>query len=174
MTDHQEAALRRYVESWQKARGELPRMPWDPDVDPIVYVGEKDAESWIQWHPVVKPPGRTLAELAPDLAPFHPSVEAYFAKWWFLALEGRVGDKMLSMQPNTPGYDPEEYLDLVRQYAASRQRPLTHVPIGLDNRSSLQLVVDNRTGAVSIEDWETGTFEPVAASLDDLFQRIEV
>ena len=51
---------------------------------------------------------------------------------------------------------------------------LDGVVIGLDNKSSLQLVVDNARGTVSLEDWETGTLEVLAESLDELFQRLEV
>ena len=49
-----------------------------------------------------------------------------------------------------------------------------HVPIGLDNQSSLQVVVNNRNGEVAIEDWETGRFEKIADSLDDLLARLVV
>jgi len=35
------------------------------------------------------------------------------------------------------------------------------------------VVVDNASGEVSIEDWERGTFEPLALSLSELIRRLE-
>lgn len=173
MTDHLHDALERQSAAWMKARNEPPRVPWDEDVAPEIYVGEPDADEWVGWRHIPRKDSPTLAELAPDLAPFHPSVEAWFAHWWFLALEGSVDGRMLSLRPNVPGYDPEDFTGEIRRYAAAHGGRLRHVPMGFDNRSSLQVVVDNGSGEVFIEDWENGTFDRIASSLDDLLQRLE-
>lgn len=171
MSDVLGEALARQAAAWRSTRGG-PRIPWDPDVAPEIYVGEPDADEWVGWRPIRKAGGPTLAQLAPDLGPFHPSIERYFASWWFLALEGAFEGRMLTLQPNRPGLDPEAYLEQVRAYASGRGRPARRLPIGFDDQSSLLVVVDNLSGEVSVEDWETGELEWIAASLDDVLQRL--
>lgn len=171
MTDPLGDALRRQAESWQSHGMGFPRVPWDEDVDPAIWVGEPDHEQWCAWRPLPKEGGPTLATVLGGLE-VHPSLHDYFNKWWFLSLEGSIGDFVITFEPNRPGLDPEEWVEQARGYAAAHGGRLDHVPIGLDNESSLQVVVDNRTGELSIEDWERNTHETIAQSLDDAFSRI--
>lgn len=172
MTDRLGDALRRQVESWQSQNMGFPRAVWDEDIDPVIWVGAPDQAQWCAWQPVRKEGAAPLAAALGDLE-VHPSLHDYFDNWWFLSLEGSIGDAVVSFEPNRPGLDPEGWVGQARGYAAAHGGRLDHVPIGVDNESSLQVVVDNRTGEVSIEDWEMNSFEKIADSLDDAFRRLE-
>jgi SecY interacting protein Syd len=166
--------LDQMIESWKSAQGSNPKMPWDPDIDQRIYVGDADEEDWIEWKPLPKDDSRRLADIAPDLAPFLPSLEHYFADWWFLSLEGKLSGHMLSLVPNRPGVDPDAFLDSVRRHRAGSSTGLQFTPIGIDNASSLQVVISNGDGRIFIDDWERNEQSLIASSLDDLLQRLIV
>jgi SecY interacting protein Syd len=161
----------RLMKSIADAGGGLPRVARDPDADPIVYQGAPDADDWVAWRPVEKTVRHDLRALAPDLPALHPSLEQYFNAYWFAALEGRVGSWTIALLPVLPGDEPESFLLGASDYAAAHGGRLDHVPIGSEH-NGLQVVVDNRTGAVAIEDWERGTFTEIAPSLEELLLKL--
>lgn len=172
MTDALGDLLQRLVDSEQRSGRGFPVAPYDPKIAPFIWVGEKDAEGWCAWRPVAKHGEAPLAEALGDLPPVHKSIHDYFDSWWFCSLSGLLDDTMLTFLPNCPGLDPEAYVSLLRTYASGYDGRLDHVPIGLDSSTDLWLVVDNRTGELSIEDWEMGEYEVIADSLDDAFRRM--
>lgn len=174
MTDALGDALQRLVRSPARETGGLPRLPCDPRISPFIWVGEPDAHGWCAWQPVRKEGEAPLAEALAGLPPLHGSIHLYFDSWWFLELNGQLDDKNLAFSPNRPGLDPGAWVEDVRGYADAHGGRLDHVPIGFDDEVSLLMVVDNRTGALSIEDWETGRLYPIAASLDDALRRLIV
>jgi hypothetical protein len=174
MTDALRDVLQRLVDSSLRNKRGYPRAPWSPDISPFIWVGEKDAEGWCAWQPVRKGREAPLAEALGGLPPVHEVIHHYFDNWWFLSLDGKLEDLLLSFNPNPPGLNPDYWAALLRTYAAAHDGRLDHIPIGLDEDSSLQIVVDNRTGELSIEDWETGEHEVIAESLDDAFRRMVV
>lgn len=167
--------LRRLWARWQghcSAQGErLPPAPWDEAIEPFIWDGNPDADGWCRWHPVEKARRSDIAAAAPDLPPMHPSIDAYFNAWWFCALEGRVGEHSLTLNPVAPGIELDAFLMVARSYWQSHGRRLERVPIGTEFTSSLQVVIDNGSGVVSIEDWERGTLQPLAPSLEALIDR---
>jgi hypothetical protein len=162
----------RMMRTWQAAGRGLPRLPWDPDVDQSFYQSAPDASEWSTWRPVKKSVRHDLAALAPDLGPIHPSIDAYVNSFWFGPIDGHLGPWALTLEPILPGLELDSLLAKARGYAAAHGGRLDHVPIGIE-LDGLQVVVDNRTGEVAIEDWERGTFETIAPSLDELFSRLQ-
>lgn len=174
MNDALGDVLQRLVAASQRDGHGLPRAPCNAAITPFIWVGEPDGEGWCAWRPVRKRGDAPLAEALGDLCPLHDSIHRYFDSWWFLSLQGRLDDWRLSFAANRPGLEPQAWADLLRDYAAAHGGRLDHVPIGFENRSDLQIVVDNHSGVLSLEDWETGTHDFIAASLDDAFTRMIV
>ena len=174
MSDALGDLLERIVAAWQASGRGLPRAAWDPDIEPFIWVGEPDAEGWCAWRPQPKLGKARLEEVADGLPPLHDSIHAYFDGWWFCTLEGQLGEDMLSFHANPPGLEPERFADRLRTRAAGQGGRLDQVPIGIDNGSGLQVVVDNSSGEVSIDDWETGERRRIADSLDEAFRRMVV
>ena len=174
MSDALGDLLQRLVDAWQKSGRGLPRAPCDPDIEPFIWVGEPNADDWCAWRPLPKEGKAPLRDVVGGLPPLHESIHAYFDGWWFCGFDGLLGEDMLSFRGNPPGLEPAGFAAALRQEAAANDGRLDHVPIGIDNRSGLRVVVDNSTGEVSIEDWETGEHRRIAASLDDAFRRTAV
>lgn len=172
MNDEMRAYFDRLIAAWEAAGEGLPRVPWDPDADPLLWQSEPDENEYVTWRPLPKTERHDVAAAAPDLAPLHPSLDAYFNAWWFAALEGRLGDYGITLLPVLPGRELDTFLAQARGYAEAHDGRLDHVPIGIEF-DGLQVVVDNRTGEVAIEDWERGTFTVIAAGLEDLIARLE-
>ncbi len=154
------------------AAGAEPRVSRNPDAGPSIYHGAPDAYDSIAWRPMEKSARHDLAALAPDLGPLHPSLDEYFNSYWFASLEGRIGRWAISLYPVLPDLELDKFLRMARGYAQAHGGRLEHVPIGVEV-NGLQVVVDNRTGAVAIEDWERGTFTEIAPSLNELLLRLQ-
>ncbi|MGM7722853.1 hypothetical protein [Metabacillus sp. Hm71] len=39
---------------WKKEYGTYPKVPWDEDVDPILYLSSSDEEEYVYWKPIEK------------------------------------------------------------------------------------------------------------------------
>jgi SecY interacting protein Syd len=163
----------RMLANCRRNRQPFPAAPWDPDIESFIWRGVPSASGWCAWEPLEKTRVTNFSALAPDLGHLHDSISDYFNAWWFCSLEGRLGSSMLTFNPVAPGIEHDSFVSMARNYRRARPS-LNQIPIGLDNGSSLQVVVDNRTGVVSIDDWERGTFQEIAPSLDELLRRLEV
>lgn len=162
----------RMMRQWEETGLGLPRAPWDPDVDAWFWQSPADEDEYATWRPVEKTEHHDVGQLGPGLRALHPSVDAYFNSWWFAALEGQLGRYGITMMPVLPGIELNNLLLQARGYAQAHGGRLDHVPLGVEF-NGLQVVVDNDTGEVAIEDYERGTFETIATSLAALIERLE-
>lgn len=166
-------AFERWREHFAAAGAKLPPAAWDPDIEPFIWDGVPSASQWCHWIPTPKTRRSEIALAAPELPPLHPSIDEYFNAWWFCALEGGLGGDTIMLNPVAPGIELDSFLYKVRAYRQAHGGRLEQVPIGLESRSSLLVVVDNRSGAVAVEDYEDGSLRPIASSLAELIERLE-
>jgi hypothetical protein len=163
-------AMRKYfdrlIAAYAAAGAEL-RAERDPDAEPFIYQGEPDSFGMSGWRPVEKTVRHDLAALAPDLGPLHSSIDEYFNSWWFCALEGQFDSFGLTLTPVVPGIELNSFLASARAYKAAHGGELLHAPIGVEFQG-LQVLVRNTDGVVVIEDWERGTFQPIADDLETM------
>lgn len=150
----------------------LPPAPWSPRIESFIWSGAPTPSKWCRWRPQPKTRISDIAAAAPDLPPLHASIHRWFNSWWFCALEGQVGDNMLILEPVAPGIELDRFILQARAYARAHDGRLDRVPLGIESESSLQVVVDNRTGSVGIEDWERGTVVEIASSLEAMLDRM--
>lgn len=163
----------RMLETCRRNKQQFPVASWDPDIESFIWRGEAGASGWCAWEPLEKTRPTDLSVLAPDLGPLHASISSYFNAWWFCSLDGRIGSSTLTLNPVAPGLEHESFVSKVRRYRSARPG-VDQIPIGLENASSLQVVVDNHMGVVSIDDWERETLQEIAPSLEELLRRLEV
>lgn len=171
MKDAMTAYFDRLMHQWASVDGGLPRGPWNPDADPQMYCSSPDRDEYVTWRPIEKIARHDLVSMAPHLEHVHPSIDEYFNTYWFCSLEGQLGAHGISLEPVVRGVELESFVMTARGYAAARGGALDHVPIGIE-REGLQVVVENRTGGVFIEDWERKSFTAIAPSLDVLIERL--
>ncbi len=174
MKDEMSRMFARLLASHEAAGAGLPRAPWDPDIEPFIWAGEPDAEEWCAWRPTVKTRPTDIAAAAPDLPALHPSIGDYFNSYWFCAIDGVLGTHSLTLEPVAPGIELDSFLGKARGYRRAHGGKLDQVPMGMENRENLLVVVNNTTGDVALEDFERRSFLKIADSLDDLIERLQV
>lgn len=164
-------AMSRYFDRLFRAYAEqgvgLPRAPFDPAVDPRIWQSPPDEEGYAAWGPLEKTVRHDIAALTPDLSPLHPSIDEYFNSWWFCSLDGGFGAYRMSLLPVMPSVELDSFLVQARRYERAHGGTLEHVPLGVE-LNGLQVLVDNRDGSVTVEDWERRTFQPLAENLEAL------
>jgi len=161
-------AMQRYfkrLEDTYLAVGELPRFERDPNVADFIYQSEPDTYGYSTWKATEKSTHHDLHAIAPDLGLLHPSIQEYFNSWWFCALDGRFDNFGISLIPVLPGVELESFIASARAYKKAHSDSLPRVPIGVEF-NGLQVLVDNSSGEVVIEDWERGAVTLIAMSLE--------
>jgi SecY interacting protein Syd len=143
-----------------------------------LFVG-KPKEGAVEWKPQEKLEQSDFGKIERKAkTELHSSVKDYYNAYWFLTLAGKIGEHFVSLNPVIPKVALKELEKTLfgavygpyrtSGYIEAHGGVLTQVPIGLHSPSDLVVVVDNRTGAVCVEDHETDRLETIAASLAEL------
>jgi hypothetical protein len=164
----------RLQKAWQETQGSLPMTPWDETADPLIYVGEPGEDEWVAWQPKEKTVVHRLDKLEKRVGvSFHPSIHEYFNSYWFCLFGGVAGGYAVSLLPVVPGAELDAFTSQVLGAAAQCGGKLERIPIGFE-RNGLPVVVDNKTGQVGVEDWESGEVTPLASGLAELISVLNV
>jgi hypothetical protein len=161
-----------FVEKWKASGQGLPKAPWDPDIDDLIWASPPDEHEWAEWLPREKSTIHDIKEIAPDLDDIHESIIEYFNSWWFCSLEGQLGEYLLMLEPVIPAVELDSFLSNSRNYKSAHGGELNYVPIGSENEG-LIVVVDNIDGRVFLENYETSRFDPLAESLEELIRSLK-
>ena len=162
----------RLLQRWESEHGGLPRVPYDEEVDPIVYVGSPDDEEWIQWRPVEKAVSHDVADIAGRFGlGIHPSVNQYWNSFWFCSLGGTFQRHGIDLSPVLPRREVADMEDAFAGYARAHQAGGGHAPIGVE-RNGLLVVVRDSDGVVCVEDYEQQSFREIAGSLAELIVQL--
>jgi SecY interacting protein Syd len=168
-----QSAMKMYFERllahWAHRFGSLPKVPRPEESDHPMFVQPPDAEDWIQWRPVPRSSQEEVLELERELGlQFHPTLKDLWGSYWFADVGGRFNDRFVELDGVYPGHGGFGLRETLVGYQRAHQGRLDKIPVGLESRVDLLLVVDNATGSVEIEDYERRTFEPLAGSLAEL------
>lgn len=157
------------LEVWQAKHGGLPVTPYDEEVESFIYGGEPDEEGWVSWRPVEKQDEDDMADVERELGvALHPSVKEYFNCFWFCSLGGRAHGHAVQLEPVQPGVGLEDFVRNLRGYKGAHGGRLDNIPVGVETGQGMLVVVDNETGEVKLEDYESSSFELLAADLGSL------
>jgi hypothetical protein len=155
------------VKRYREAEDTLPTAPWDPDVAPWFWQGPPNEEEWAPWKPLEKTEYQDVRRMAPELAQAHASVDEYYNSWWFSLIEGAHRGHSITLDAVLPGLHPIGFVKRAQGFRRARAGREGRVPVGIE-ANGLIVVVDNGSGAVGLEDHETGVVHPLAPSLGDL------
>lgn len=159
------------VGNWRERNGTFPKAPWLEEADPSIYVGEPDDAGWVQWLPKEKAVREDFGAVEGRWGvQIHSSVREYFDSFWFCVLGGTFSSRAVQLEPMIPGIGLAEWQQKVQGYREAHAGMLRHLPIGIESKQSLLVVVDNTTGEVSVEDYESGGFEALAGGLAELIR----
>lgn len=163
------------LEYWADKYGTLPKAPWDEEADPLLYQSEPDEEEYVYWKPLEKTFLEDFKEIEEMLSfQLHLSIKEYFTSFWFLSLQGFKESNLVNLEPVEPGKDIKEYFINLKNYEESQGRDLRYIQIGFISPEDSSLLVDNQTGKLIKENFETGEYEIFSESLENLIEDLKV
>ncbi|MED1790092.1 SecY-interacting protein Syd [Brevibacillus laterosporus] len=162
----------RFGKKWKEYNNTLPQIAWDEEVDPFIYLGEKDEYGYISWLPIEKETITNFKDFESNAGVvLHHSLKQYFNSFWFLELAGWIATYNINLHPVVPGIEPEKFLTGLIDYTETKGGIINYIPIGFEANGML-IVVDNNTGSVYIEDFETEEYEKISTSVEDLISQL--
>lgn len=168
--------MKRYFESyllkWSEWNGTFPQIPFNAEIDQYLYVGEKDEEGYIFWKPREKDEYDDFQKFEKKLnVTLHSDIKEYFNSYWFLEMIGWIGNCNISLFPVTPGIEPYLFTERVQDYLSLKQREEIYIPIGFES-SGMLILMNNRTGEIVVEDFETEECRYLSTSLKELISKL--
>lgn len=172
-------ALERYFKEllyvWEKEYVTYPKAPWDEDIDSKLYLSDPDEEEYVYWKPIEKVNLEDFSEIEKVLGlKIHSSIKEYFNSYWFLNLQGFYGSRLVNLEPVEPGKCVLEFFQAMKQYEENNGRELRYIQIGFISPEDMTISVDNKTGQIFLEDFETEENEVLANSLVELINNLKV
>ncbi|WP_410983051.1 SecY-interacting protein Syd [Bacillus cereus] len=170
------AIMQHYFESyllkWSDWNGTHPQIPFDAEIDQRLYIGEKDEDGYIFWKPREKDEYDDFQEFEKELnATLHSDIKEYYNSYWFLEMIGWIDNYNISLFPVTPGIESFLFIERVQDYLFLRQGDEIYIPIGFES-SGMLILMNNRTGEIVIEDFETEEYRHLSVSLKGLISRL--
>lgn len=163
------------IESWQQFNNSYPKVPWNDAVTPIIYEGEVDIEEYICWKPVEKEVIHDFRDIEQVLGvTLHKAIKDYFNSYWFAELAGFYKIYNIILEPVLPGIELNNFVAQLMGYKEVHEEKLDNIPIGVEGKNSFLVVIDNKTGIVKLEDFETGRYEVIADSIEQLISDIKL
>ncbi|MBD5797504.1 hypothetical protein BHU24_26420 [Bacillus pseudomycoides] len=160
---------------WKEKYGTHPKAPWDEEMEPILYLGHPDEEEYVYWKPVEKVRLDDFSEIEKVLDfKIHFSIKEYFNSYWFLNLQGFYGSRFVNLEPVEPGKSLLEFFQVMKQYEENRGRQLRYIQMGFISPEDMAITVDNETGQVFIENFETEENELLSHSLVELISNLKI
>jgi len=106
--------------------------------------------------------------------PLHHSIKDYFTSYLFLSLEGFYHSNYIYLEPIEPDKDLLSYFKNLKNYEESQRKEFRYVQIGFISPDEMAINVDNETGKIYIEDYETNELKLLANSLEELIEEIKL
>lgn len=161
------------IEVWKGFNNSLPKVPWNDMVRPIIYEGEIDQDEYICWKPVEKNIIHDFNDIEELVGiKFHESIKEYFNSYWFAELAGFCNSYNIILEPVLPGMELNNFVAQLIGYKEIHSEKLDKIPLGVEGRNSLLVVIDNNSGIVELEDFETGRIEIISNSIQQLISDI--
>ena len=106
--------------------------------------------------------------------PLHYSIKDYFNSYLFLSLEGLYHSNYIYLEPVEPDKDLLSYFKNLKNYEESQRKEFRYIQIGFISPDEMAINVDNETGKIYIEDYETNELKLLANSLEELIEEIKL
>ncbi|MEM5601475.1 SecY-interacting protein Syd [Bacillus cereus group sp. RP37] len=163
------------IEVWHGFNNSLPKVPWNEAVIPTIYEDEIDEEEYICWKPVEKNVIHDFLDIEEGLGIiFHESIKEYFNSYWFAELAGFYKSYNIILEPVLPGIELNNFVVQLIGYKETHEDKLDNIPLGVEGETGFLIVIDNNTGVVKLEDFENGTYEILADSIEQLILDIQL
>lgn len=167
--------FQKLLEYWNDTFGVLPQIPFDDEMNPLLYESEQDEDDYVSWKPKIKEKHEDFEAIETYIdVRLHPSIKEYFQSFWFLNLQGFYHSKFISLEPVEPDKDMHNFFVNQKNYEASKGKTLKNIQIGFLSPENMALMVHNETGEILQEDFETGETIIIAKSLEALIRDLRI
>jgi len=162
----------KYIEMWKSFSGSEPRIAFDEDIQPILYVGDMDEDEYICWLPKNKDVITDFSSIENDYKiVVNQDIKEYFNSYWFLDLKGFYNGTNVILEPVIPGKELEGFIQQLQGYYMVYNE-ISCMPIGFEANNNNLIVVDNSDGNVYYDDLERKEKVYVAESLKEFISKI--
>lgn len=160
---------------WNNTFGTLPKTPFDEEANPSLYQGEPDEDEYVSWKPIEKEMQEDFEAIEANIdLHLHSSIKEYFNSFWFLNLQGFYNSKLIILEPVQPGMDINNFFVNQKKYEEHQGKILKNIQLGYISPENMALMVNNETGEILQEDFETGHSTVIAKSLEELIKGLRV
>lgn len=140
----------------------------------IIYDGEADEEECISWKPVEKTVSQDFKSLEDEFdIKLHKSIVEYFNSYWFADLDGFYQEHYIALEPVLPNNKISSVRESLRRYKENHGDSLKKIPIGIEG-NGLLVVIENNRSNIQLEDFERGSFEHIADSIQELIGKLKL
>ncbi|WP_145045851.1 SecY-interacting protein Syd [Paenibacillus xylanexedens] len=160
---------------WEDQFSSFPKISFEEDIESWMYVGVPDEEESVQWRPRLKTTKEDFTLIERELGmKLHPSIKEYFDSFWFLNLQGFYGSNRITLEEVIPNKDILAFFTNQMNFEVSAERKFDYILIGYISPDDQGLLLDNRTGEIVREDYETNELLRVASSLSELIDSLRI
>lgn len=172
------SALRKYFELrreyFDKGLDFLFKAPYHPNHESMIDQGPKDEDDEILWKPIEKNIDHDFSHIERNYdIKLHHSIVHYFNSFWFVDLDGFISDHYIKLASVLPHRELMSFAQNLKGYRENHTNEVKKVPIGIEG-NGLLVVLDNISGVVELEDFEKGSFEKIADTLEELILRLRL
>lgn len=162
----------KYIEMWKSFSGSAPRIAFDEDIQPMLYVSEMDENEYICWLPNSKDVVTDFSLIENDYnIVINQDIKDYFNSYWFLELKGFYNGTNVILEPVIPGKELNNFIQQLQGYYMIYNE-LSYIPIGFEANNNNLIVVNNADGRVYFDDLERKEKVYVAESLKEFISKI--
>lgn len=164
----------RFMERFQETPDGFPKRPRRKDVDQLVYVGVPDAVGWCRWKPISYGQDEVFMKLLEKYAiEKNTDIVDYFSSYHFLGFDIKYNKKIIAIS----AVDPRDEYRSLKQVIGSYTYPdgkIPYLPLGFDEGTDLDVVVEIKTGIIKIANYESGKMRKIAPSLEEFIRGWEL
>ncbi|WP_172299655.1 SecY-interacting protein Syd [Bacillus sp. WMMC1349] len=147
---------------------------YNEEVDSFIYQGEVDEEEEVLWKVVEKNNYKDLTPIEEKFSiKLHTSISYYFNSYWFADLDGFIGHHYIALESVLPNIELISFEKNLEGYKNNHHNKMDKIPIGIEG-NGLIVVLDNINGKVELEDFERGSFNEIATTLDELISSLSL
>ena len=169
--------FKKQYDYWQSSYGSSPRIPFNKSIDKHMIIPDSLNNGYIQWQPLRQEVSIDLSDLEQRFNfSIHAKIRQYFTSYWFLSLDGAIGNITLDFCSIPYGIDIPKLIEECYTIGAKNSPSgSTYFAFGyasVDGDDSYLIFVDNKTAdvlCVQLEDdivIELCSLEKVISEMD--------
>lgn len=163
------------IEVWENFNDSYPKMQWNEEATSTIYDGDIDEEGYVCWKPIEKNIIHDFEDIERELEiTLHSSIKDYFNSYWFGELAGFYKSYNIILEPVLPGIEINDFVIQLIGYKESHKGKLDNIPLGIEGVNGFLVVVENETGIVKLEEFETGKYEFLSESIESMVSDIKL